>query len=332
MRKTVDNIADITVIGAAVMDVLAGAVSPEVFEIGSMPMDYIKCSFGGDALNESVVLSRLGRKTELITKLGSDDAGKRTLDFICENGVITKDVVITKEFPSSVNIVLVDKEGERFFLTDPGSCLRKLSEEDIVPHIGGMADLVSFASIFVSPLLGMNELERIFKKIKEPSGKGEGASSRRLLTDVTKPKKGETLKDIKQVLPYIDYFLANEEEISMLTGTKDPFESADRFIEEGASCIVIKRGVNGCIIKTESELHDIPAFPVKKVIDTTGAGDGFAAGFLYGLSEGFSIEDCGIVGNALASCIIEKVGGTDGIESLEEPMERFKVLKERVSK
>jgi sugar/nucleoside kinase (ribokinase family) len=320
--ETVSNSVDVTVIGEAVMDVLAGAVGPEVFEIGSVPMDYIQTTFGGDALNEAVVLARLGKKSELITRLGCDDAGKRTAQFLAENGVVTERIKISDEYPSSVNIVLVDKAGERYFLTDPKSCLRKLSEDDITPHIDEMADIVSFASIFVSPLLGIDELLRVFSKIKEPaSGK-----KRVLLTDVTKPKKGETLKDIACLLPHIDYFLANEDEISMLSGEKDAAENARRFIDEGASCVVIKRGKRGCLIRTANDMLEIPVFPGCKVVDSTGAGDSFAAGFLYGLSEGFSLEDCGKFACATASCIVEKVGGSAGIESADEPIRRFRSM------
>jgi len=71
---------DITVIGAAILDVLAGPVNPSVFQKGSLPMQNISLSFGGDALNEAVVLSQLGMDVELISKVGNDEAGKRVLD------------------------------------------------------------------------------------------------------------------------------------------------------------------------------------------------------------------------------------------------------------
>ena len=305
------------------MDILAGAAGPEVFDIGSMPMDYIKTSYGGDALNEAVALTRLEKKVELITRLGEDDVGARIMQFLRENGVRIQRTTVSDEYPSSINIVLVDKKGERYFLTDPKSCLRKLSESDIIPNIADMANIVSFASIFVSPVLRIASLERIFKQIKE----GDPEKKRILLTDMTKPKNGEKLTDIVCLLPYIDYFLANEDEISMLTGVKDPAENARRFIEEGAKCVVIKRGREGCIIRTKNDVLEIPAYLVDKVIDSTGAGDSFAAGFLYGLSEGYSLEDCGRFGCSVASCVVERVGGSDGLISIEEPKRRFEILK-----
>ena len=77
---------DITVIGAAIIDVLAGPVDESVFEKGSQPVNSTRLAFGGDALNEAVVLSQLGAKVELISKVGNDEAGKRVLDFLQEIG------------------------------------------------------------------------------------------------------------------------------------------------------------------------------------------------------------------------------------------------------
>ena len=72
---------DITVIGAGIIDVLASPVTETVLSAGSIPMETIQMSFGGDALNESVILSDLGKKVQLISKVGDDEAGKRVLGF-----------------------------------------------------------------------------------------------------------------------------------------------------------------------------------------------------------------------------------------------------------
>ena len=78
---------DITVIGAAIIDILASPVNETVFSAGSIPMDTIRMSFGGDALNEAVILSGLGKKVQLISKVGDDEAGKRVLGFLQEKGI-----------------------------------------------------------------------------------------------------------------------------------------------------------------------------------------------------------------------------------------------------
>ena len=310
---------DITIIGAAIIDILAGPVSEKVFKTGSMPMQETLMSFGGDALNEAVALSRLGKQVELISKVGNDEAGRRVLDYIKENNISTDKTTVEDGLTIGMNIVLVDDKGERYFLTNPQSSLRKLSSKDILPYVDDMADIVSFASIFVSPLLDIDAMETVFREIKSKPG-------RILAADMTKAKQGEKLDDLKKILCYVDYIFPNQEEIALLTGEKDPYINARLLVEAGVSCAVVKCGTKGCIIQTKDTLYEIPAYPVENVIDTTGAGDCFAAGFLYALSEGMSLLECGCFACAVASCAIECVGATDGIKSIDEPWKRFQSL------
>ena len=288
-------------------------------------MEDIKLSYGGDALNEAVVLSRLGADVELLSKVGQDQAGTYVLDFLKREGISCAGIRRDEKTPTSVNIVLVDEHGERFFLTNPRGSMRKLAEEDIDVAIDTAAHIVSFAGIFISPMLDVDSMERIFRRIKEKPG-------RILAADMTKPKNGETLEDLGRILKYVDFILPNEGEAAMLTGEEDPRRNAQLLVGAGAGCAVIKCGKKGCIIQTKDKCTEIPAFPVAKVADSTGAGDSFVAGFLYGLSRGFSVEQCGSFGNAVASCTVEALGATDGVTSLEEPMARYKRLAELVKK
>ncbi len=312
--KQINN--TITVIGAAIMDVLAGPVSREVFETGSQPMNSIRLSFGGDALNEAVALSKLGVTVELISKVGFDETGERVLEYLKTQDVSTEHVIREKGLDTGINIVLIDEAGERHFLTNPAGSLRNLSREDVETYLAGAADIVSFASMFVSPLLGVKEMETLFAGIKAKPG-------RILVADMTKAKNGECLEDLKEVLPYIDYLMPNEEEIALLTDTNDPYENAALLVEAGVKCAVIKRGSKGCLIRTKDVCLEIPACPAENVADTTGAGDCFAAGFLWGLSRGCDLEACGRLACAAASCTVECVGATEGLKSGEDVEKRL---------
>lgn len=306
----------VTIIGAAIIDVLAGPVSGQVFCTGSQPMEATKLSFGGDALNEAVALTRLGVPVQLVSKVGDDEAGAQVQAFLQANGVATGAIKQERGLTTGINIVLVDEKGERHFLTNPNGSLRKLSLEDVEPYVEETADIVSFASMFVSPMLDIPAMESLFKHVKSKPG-------RILVADMTKPKCGEKLEDLKDLLPYIDYFLPNEAEVALLTGVKDPYVNAGLLVEAGASCAVIKCGGRGCLIRTSKECIEIPAYPVEKVVDTTGAGDCFAAGFLWGLSQGFCLEECGRLACAVASCTVEHMGATEGIRSMEEVRQRM---------
>ncbi len=311
---------DITIIGAAIIDVLAGPVDEKIMKNGSTPMQNIRMSFGGDALNEAVIASRLGLKAELISKVGNDEAGKQVLDFLKEKGVHTK-VKVEDGLETGINIVLIDPAGERRFLTNPSSSLRKLAEEDIIEHLEDAADIVCLASIFVSPLLDIPAMERVFQRIKSKK-------DRILVADMTTVKNGETLEDIQDLLPYLDYIIPNETEAERLTGEKDVHRNAELFLKHGASCVIIKWGAKGCLIKTAEQEIEVPAYKGAKVIDTTGAGDSFVAGFLWGLKNKLSLEECARFGCAVASCTVETVGANAAIESLELPMKRYKKMLE----
>lgn len=311
---------DITIIGAAIIDVLAGPIDEKIMKNGSTPMQNIRMSFGGDALNEAVVASRLGLKAELISKVGNDEAGKQVRNFLRENKVHTK-FKVEDGLETGINIVLIDPAGERRFLTSPASSLRKLAEEDIIGHLKDAADIVCLASMFVSPLLDIPAMERVFQKIKSKK-------DRILVADMTTVKNGETLEDIQDLLPYLDYIIPNETEAERLTGEKDVHRNAELFLKHGASCVIIKRGAKGCLIKTAEQEIEVPAYKGAKVIDTTGAGDSFVAGFLWGLKNKLSLEECARFGCAVASCTVETVGANAAIESLELPMKRYKKMLE----
>ena len=312
----------ISIIGPLNIDILAGPVSEDIFSCTSMPMEHIKLSFGGDALNESVVLSRLGKKVDLTSKVGCDAAGEQVIGFLHNNGILTDNIISDSTTETGINVVLTDKDGERHFLTNPNGALRKLSEEDVQNTLDNLPreGIVSFASMFVSPLLDTEAMERIFKRIKD-------SSKRKLVVDMTNPKKGETISDIEKLLPYIDVFMPNETEAEALTGSSDVYENAEKFIDAGAKCVVIKRGKAGCLLRYDDKCVDISAYKGVEQIDSTGAGDSFAAGMIWALSEEMNIEECARFACALASCSVECVGATDGIVSVEEPYRRYEEMK-----
>lgn len=306
---------DVTVIGPSVIDILAAPFDPEALAKGKRDVDQIRMSFGGDALNESVVLSRMGKKVQLISKIGADEAGRSIRKHLEKEKVSIKHVIVEKGLNTSVNIALVDADGGRKFLTDPHSSQRKLGLEDVLPMLDETAPIVSFASIFISPCFSIEKTEQVFSRIK--------AAGKTLVSDVTRPKNGETFDDLKVLFPYMDIFVPNDEEIFLLTGEKDPYKNVQMLVDAGVKTAVVKIGKDGCLIGTRDGIVHVPAVAGVKCVDTTGAGDSFAAGLIAGLAEGRSIVDCARLGCAAASCSIEQVGATDGVRSLEQVMERY---------
>lgn len=307
--------SEIVVVGAAILDVLAQPVSEKVFQTGSIPVDDIRMSTGGDGLNEATVLSRFGKKVQLDTLLGEDEPGQLVKNHCQRCGISFGESVIQKEIPTGVNIVLVQEDGSRNFLTNPGSSLRSLSLEHIRIPFPDETRILSFASIFVFPKLKNMELSEIFSVAK--------AQDMIICADVTKPKNNETLKDIGEALSYVDYLFPNYEEAMMVTGKENLNEIADDFLETGLRNIVIKCGAKGCFVKNAEQCFHMPAMANVNCIDTTGAGDCFAAGFIYGISEGHTLEECARFANACGGLAVENLGATTGIQGLSQVLDRM---------
>ena len=316
---------DVTVIGPAVIDILASPFDLEAVGEGNGDLEEIRMSFGGDALNESVVLARLEKKVQLISKVGDDEAGRRILDHLRERNVSVETVSVARGMDTAINIALIAEDGSRRFLMNPHSSLRKLGPEDVLPRIDKMAQIVCFASMFISPLFTVNEMKSLFAEIKK--------SGRMLVVDMTRPKNGETFEDLRELFPYMDVFLPNDEEICRLTGEEDPAENVRVLVEAGVGTAVVKTGKEGCIVGTAQGSGErgvwmarVPAVPGIRCVDTTGAGDTFAAGFIAGLCRGWSAVECARLGCAAASCSVAQIGATDGVRSLRQVMERYDLI------
>lgn len=314
MRESENAMYDVTVIGNSVIDVLADPFDAEALARGKREVDQIRLSFGGDALNETVVLTRLGKKVQLISKVGADEAGHSIQMHLKKEGVSTDHVIVEDGAATSINIALIDTAGQRKFLTDPRSSQRRLGMEDIRPLLGETAEIVSFASMFISPLFTIEKMKELFSLLK--------TAGKTLVTDMTRPKNGETFEDLRDLFPYIDVFVPNDEEISLLTGVDDPEKNVRMLVDAGVSTAIVKIGSRGCIMGTKEEIIHVPAVPGIRCVDTTGAGDTFAAGLIAGLVDGKSMLECARLGSAAASCSVEQVGATEGIRSMEQVMER----------
>lgn len=300
----------VSVIGPAIVDILAGPVDKKIFDNKSNPMDNIMQSYGGNALNEAVVLRRLGADVELISKVGDDESGKSIIGFLKENGLDTPKVAVEKNLKTAVNIVLVDVKGERLFLTDPNTNLRKLKLNDIEKHIPDMGDIVCFPCMFTSPLLGIPEMTELFKRIKADR-------KRTIVLDMTTAKNNENIKEMSEMFSYVDYFLPNEEELKSISDNQDVMEAAGQIVSFGVKAVIIKSGSRDTLIVTEEGIQRVPTVKPKRIVDTTGAGDNFGAGFIHGLLDGKTLYDSVLFGNKVASCSVEEYGATGGVTSLD---------------
>lgn len=311
-----DKQLDVICLGAAIVDIILQPVSRNIFDIESYPIEKIKMTIGGDALNEATIISRLGYKTGVISCIGMDAAGNFILESCKNDNIDVEGIKIVKEIDTSINIGLVTDNGERTFVTNRNGSLWKTNIEHINFDKMKQAKILSLASIFNNPLLDGKALVSIFKIAKE--------NNMTICADMIKPRLGETLNDIKESLQFIDYFFPNYDEAKLLTGKTKYEEIADVLLECGIKNVIIKIGKEGCFIKNNERTIVIPAVKGIKAIDTTGAGDNFVSGFIAAILKGKNLEECGIYANATAAISVQHVGATTGVHNSEQVTEILK--------
>jgi ribokinase len=265
-----------------------------------------KMACGGSAANTIVGLARLGCKVGLVGKTASDSEGRMMLENLRRERVDTSGVTIVKRGRSGTAMGFVDERGERALYVDSGvNDTIKLEEIDK-------------GYVFRSRYLHLTSFvgERSFqtqKKLVEILPRNV-----RLSFDPGElyANKGVALEPIMKKTFVL---MPNLKELELLTGTTDYRRGAKTLLKKGVKIIAAKLGSIGCYLTDGMESHLIEPFKVKAT-DTTGAGDAFCTGFLYGLVSGKSLYECGRIGNFVASRCIMKMGARDGLPKLTDLM------------
>lgn len=262
---------------------------------------------GGSAANTIVGLARLGVNTGYIGKIANDSEGKYILNDLRNEEVNVKGIDITKKGRSGVCIGFVDDFGERSLYIDPGvndNLTYKEINQDYVES-SKFVHLTSFVGN-----ISFRAQKSLVKNFESEITMDPGELYAR---------KG--INEIKPILKKTFVFLPNENEIRILTNQNYEI-GAKELIKLGISIIAVKLGHKGCYVTNGKEDYLIPPLK-KKPKDSTGAGDAFCSGFIYGLLHGRDIYECGRLGNFIASCCIEKYGARTGLPTKRELTEQY---------
>ena len=248
---------------------------------------------GGSAANTMSGLAQLGIEAGFLSKIGKDDIGRFFEKQMTESHV--KPLMLTSDTPSGRVQALVTPDGERTFATCLGAAA-ELCATDIKPELFDGWDI-----FYVEGYLVANP-DMLKKAISTAKAKGL-----KIAIDLASYNVVEESHDflLDLVENYVDIVFANEKEAFALTGMEP--EAALHFIAERCDIAVVKVGAKGSYIQHGDQVVTIG--PMKaNVIDTTGAGDMWAAGFLAGLVKNEPLEKCGMMGAILAANIIEVMG------------------------
>jgi ribokinase len=270
----------------------------------SFVIDYSEAC-GGSAANTIVGVSRLGCRAGFIGKTGDDDEGKTLLKDFSKEGVDPSGIIVVQGGRSGKVMGFVDRNGQRALYIDPGvndTIKPKDMNEDYVLN-ASFLHLTSFAGN-ESFQTQKHLVDRLHKKVKVSFD--PGALYARLGPAKLKPLIEKTF-----------LMMPNSVELELLTGIKNYKAAANRLIGQGVQVLAVKLGSKGCYVTDGKESHLVESFKVK-VVDTTGAGDAFDAGFLFGLLSGKSLSDCGRIGNFVASRCIMKMGARTSLPRLDD--------------
>ncbi len=262
-------------------------------------------SLGGSAGNTIRAMARLGASVGFIGKVGPDTTG----DFFVQalENLRIEPIIFRGKERSGKCVSLVSPDGERTMVTHLGAALELVAGE-ISPQI-----FDGYDCLYVEGYLVQNhELIRTAARTAKEQGL-EVAIDLASFNVVE-----ENLAFLSELVrDYVDIVFANEDEAKAFTGEENPL-NALQAISEMTKLSVVKIGTRGALIKRGEEVVHVGIMAAAKRVDTTGAGDFYAAGFLSGLCEGLSLRQCGTIGAIAAGKVIEVVGTTFGEEVWDE--------------
>lgn len=253
-------------------------------------------STGGSAGNTVCALAALGTNPGFIGKVGQDEMGTFFGDTLRQRGVNA--LLATCDLPSGIASTFISTDGERTFGTYLGAAAT-LRAEDLSRKM-----FAGYNYLYIEGYL-LQDHDLMLRAVQ--LAKEEGLQ---VCLDMASYNVVEAERDFfdQLIVKYVDIVFANESEALAYTG-KAPHEALEE-IASKCSIAVVKTGKEGSLVKKGTEVIKLLSCPVDNVLDTTGAGDFYAAGFMYGLTCGYSLEKCVQISTILATAVIQEVGTT----------------------
>jgi ribokinase len=300
---------DVVGFGALNVDTLLKVEKLAGAEEESFVEDYTE-SCGGSAANTIVGLARLGCKVGFIGKVANDREGKLQIDCFTNEGVETTGIIQAKHGKSGSVLGFVDKKGARALYINPGV------NDAIEPREINYGYVSETKFLHYSSFVGEKSL-RTQKKLL-----GALRNDVKISFDPGSVYAQKGFAAIEPIIRSSYAFMPNAVELELLTGETDTRRGADLMIDAGVKIVAVKLGDKGCYVTDGQERLRIEPFKVT-VVDTTGAGDAFCAGFLYGLIHERSLFECGRFANFVASRCVTAMGGRAGLPYVKDLLAFF---------
>lgn len=271
-------------------------------------IEEIRLTVAGTAAGTSVDLAKLGARVIAMGAIGKDAAGDFIVDTMGRYGIDTSNLVRKDGVQTSATMLPIRPNGERPALHVLGANAA-LTIEDINFDAIKQADFLHFGGTYLMPKLDGEPTREVLRFAKK-----HGVTTTLDLIAIERP---DLLQVIEPCLPYVDYFMPGLEEARMISGLHDRQDVIRFFLDRGVGHTVFKMGAEGSSIATRDGEIRIPAYKVP-VVDSTGCGDAYCAGFIVGLSLGWDLERAGRLGTAASALVITGLGSDAGIVNLEQ--------------
>jgi sugar/nucleoside kinase (ribokinase family) len=288
-------------LGVHVVDVLVRPVSEIPRGQGGQLVEQIRITPAGTAGGTAITLAKLGATVHSAGAIGTDALGDVLIDLLRRRSVDTEHLVRRAGVQTSASVLPIRPDGSRPAFHVVGANATYGSGDAPYEQIGAATHLHLGAPEF----MGGEEAAKILAYARE---RGVSTSA-----DLLAPgEQAQAILDwISPSFAHLDYLLPNEEQVLGLTGAATLTDGARALIARGIGCVAATCGARGAVVVDAERVERVPAFAVE-VVDTTGCGDAFSAGFLRGLALGRSRRDAAVLGCAAAALVAGGLGSDHG--------------------
>ncbi|CAI1071859.1 Uncharacterized sugar kinase ydjH [Serratia fonticola] len=304
------NSLDVVTLGEA-MAMFVAAQTGDLAEVESFTK-----RIAGAELNVAIGLARLGLNVGWVSRIGNDSFGRFTLQQLAKEGVNAQRVTVDGRYPTGFQLKSKNTDG-----TDPsveyfrkGSAASHLSTADFDRDYFAGARHLHLSG--VAAALSAESLELCHFAAAEMRAQGKTISFDPNLRPVLWSSRELMIEQLNKLACAADWVLPGLKEGQILTGQSTAEGIADFYLERGVQAVIIKTGPEGAWFKTAAgDQAAVPAVKVTNVVDTVGAGDGFAVGTLSALLEGKTLLQAVQRGNKIGSLAIQAIGDSEGLPS-----------------
>jgi sugar/nucleoside kinase (ribokinase family) len=290
---------NVITMGAHILDVLVRPVTDIPPGQETALVEQIRMTAAGTAAGTALTFAKLGAAVQTAGAIGTDPAGDLLLSLLGRAGIDTSHVVRKPDVPTSMSVLPIRPNGERPALHLLGANL-SYTLDDVDWDAVAAADHLHLGG---TEMLGPDFAARILEHAK-----GNGATTS---VDLIAPGGMGTFDLIAPALAYTDYLLPNEDQVLGFTGATDLDDGSRKLLDAGVGLLAITCGADGALVVSHEGTQQVPAFGVD-VVDTTGCGDAFSAGFVFGIHSGRAPRDAAVLGNAVAALVAQGLGSDHG--------------------